>query len=601
MKPPLMKRQFLKQWLVLFCCLLLVACNGDDDNDNDDVVTGADWTYMVYMGADNNLSTEGLFDLNEMETAGSDNNMNIVLQAEFSKSYTNFEEIGHDGYGGETLRLRVIDDGNPDNVNLEAGSSIGNVNMGSPAALTDFIQWAAKTYPADHYALVVWDHGAGWKKPRLFKGAVQDETSDSFMTLPDLATAVSNAGVHLDVINFDACLMAMYEVAYEFSGLADYMVFSEETEPGEGDPYDTILAALKARPGMTGRELSETIVDQYQAYYSDPDNRSDKITKSAVDMAAVPELHSAMLALAQAVVSDYDAVKGVISAAQANAQRFEYKANLDIQDFTRRIANGLPDSAVRSAAQAVNNAASRAVIINRTDGEDVADAAGLALFVPSLGQVSSDELYNDLRDYNALACNRTKSAVWAQAVEKIVAGSQETLQPGGFAFYIEWDTDADLDLYVWEPNGDIYAPWMGQTTPNGFFSGDSYDVGESVEYYMSNDYVQPGDYDVFVEYYKDGGSGKGANVEFWYLDTDEEDWRVMGPEYLDLSSPYEGDFSDIDSLDELDGYSNFWYPGTLTRAFPEEGTVSINTGRRTINFHMKPKKRAPKLNTEVLR
>ena len=61
------------------------------------------------------------------------------------------------------------------------------------------------------------------------------------MSLPDLAGAVRTAGVHLDVINFDACLMAMYEVAYEFLGLTDYMVFSEEVEPGDGDPYDTIL------------------------------------------------------------------------------------------------------------------------------------------------------------------------------------------------------------------------------------------------------------------------------------------------------------------------------------------------------------------------
>ena len=134
---------------------------------------------------------------------------------------------------------------------------------------------------------------------------------------------------------------------------------------------------------------------------------------------------------------------------------------------------------------------------------------------------------------------------------------------------------------------------MGQSTPNGFFSGDSYDVGESVEYYVSNDYVQPGDYDVFVEYYKDGKTGKGANVEFWYLDPDVGDWRMIGPTFLDLSSPYLGDFSDITSLDELNGYSNYWYAGAITRAIPEEGTVTINAGRRNVTFHMTQKSRRP--------
>jgi hypothetical protein len=595
-------RQFYNLLIILLMCIFLTGCNsggGDSDDTLPEPSTSADWTYMVYMGADNNLSTAGLFDLNEMEAAGSGEKVNIVLQAEFSSFYTDFPAIGHGGYVGDTLRFLVRNDNNPDNVNLKAGKSIGKVDMGSPAALADFIKWSAASYPAKHYALVIWDHGAGWKKSTVFKGAVQDETSDSFMSLPQLAGAVRSANVHLDVINFDACLMAMYEVAYEFSGLTDYMVFSEEVEPGDGDPYDTILSALKNRPSMTSLELSEIIVEKYHAYYSDPAARAEKVTKSAVDMSALPALHSAMLNLADAIVTDYDTVSGVIAQAQANGQRFEYKSNLDLQDFSSRIANGLPASAARSAALEVTNAVTNAVVGNRTIGDAVDDAFGLAVFVPSLGQVSSDALYNDLRAYNELACNQVRATVWSEAVVKIVAGSQETLHSGGFSFYIAWDTDADLDLYVWEPNLEIYAPWMGQTTPNGFFSGDSYDVGESVEYYVSNDYVQPGDYDVFVEYYKDGKTGKNANVEFWYLDPDVGDWQTIGPYVLDLSNAYLGDFSDITSLDELNGFSNYWYAGALTRAVPEEGVVTINAGQRKITFHATPKKRAPRFNAEV--
>jgi len=564
-----------------------------------DYTNHADWTYMVYMGADNNLSTAGLLDLNEMESAGSDEKVKIVLQAEFSSFYTNFDAIDHGGYQGETLRFLVQNDGNPDNVNLEAGQSIGNVDMGSSAALTDFIKWAATTYPAEHYALVIWDHGAGWKKSSMLKGAVQDLTSNSFMSLPQLATAVRNAKVYLDVINFDACLMAMYEVAYEFLGLVEYMVFSEEVEPGTGDPYDTILTGLKNRPGMTGLELSGTIVEKYYEYFSSPGTRQQKVTKSAVDMSLLPDLHTAMLNFAEAIVADYDTVSGVVAQAQANAQRFEYAANLDLHDFSSRIANGLPAGRVRDTALMVNNMVTKMVIANRTLGAPVNNAFGLAIFVPAVGQVSSDTLYNDLREYNQLACNQVRATAWSQAVEKIVAGSTETLHPGGLAFYISWDTDADLDLYVWEPNLEIYAPWMGQTTPNGYFSADSLDVEESVEYYVSNDYVQPGDYHVWVEYYSDGLTGEGANVEFWYLDPDVGDWQMLGPVWLDLSAPCLGGLSDIDSFDDLNACSNYWYTGDLTRAMPEEGTVTINTGRRQVNFHVRPKKRAPQLNEEI--
>jgi len=585
-------------WLL---CLMMIGCGGGGGGGHSNNNTSqVDWTYMVYMGADNNLSTAGLFDLNEMESVGSDDKIKIALQAEFSAFYTDFDSIGR-AYNGETLRFLVQADGNPDNIDLAAGQSIGNVDMGAPATLTRFIQWAATTHPAQHYALVIWDHGAGWKKSALFKGAVQDESSNTFMSLPELAGAVRNAGIHLDVINFDACLMAMYEVAYEFAGLADYMVFSEEVEPGNGDPYDTILADLKSRPTMTGAELSQSIVEKYHAYYSTPGTRQEKTTKSAVDMARIPDLHSAMLNFADALVRDYDAVSGVVAQVQANAQKFEYAANLDLYDFTARIANRLPAGGVRQAALTVNNAVTQAVIANRTTGPAVNDAYGLAVFVPSLGQVSSDALYNDLQAYGRLACNQIRSTVWAQAVEKIVAGSQETLHPGGFAFYVSWDTDADLDLYVWEPNLELYAPWMGQTTPNGYFSADSLAVNESVEYYVSNDYVQPGDYDVLVEYYDNGPTGAGANVEFWFFDPDVGDWQMLGPVWLDLSNPYTGDFTDIYSLYDLNAFSNYWYAGALTRAIPQEGTVTLNSGRRQVNFRVLPKKIAPRLNEEMKR
>ena len=39
----------------------------------------------------------------------------------------------------------------------------------------------------------------------------------------------------LEAILFDACLMAMVEVAYEMQDAADYMVASEENEPGDGN------------------------------------------------------------------------------------------------------------------------------------------------------------------------------------------------------------------------------------------------------------------------------------------------------------------------------------------------------------------------------
>ena len=215
---------------LLVAACYLVSCGGGGDggsdngpingpDDNGPINGGRQWTYMVYLGADNNLSTAGIGDIEEMGQVGSSSQMAIVVQAEFSPYYTQGVP------NTNTYRLLVQSGGAVDNLN--AATDIGDVDMGSRAALTDFIKWATSTYPAQHYALVLWDHGAGWKdrakgaNSSLFRGAIQDETSGSFMSLSDLAGAVRDAGVHIDLINFDACLMAMYEVAYEFDGLAD--------------------------------------------------------------------------------------------------------------------------------------------------------------------------------------------------------------------------------------------------------------------------------------------------------------------------------------------------------------------------------------------
>lgn len=404
---------------VLSVCLVwqvIMACNGGGL----DTRQKADWTFMVYMGADNNLSTVGLGDLNELEQAGSDKNVNIVLQAEFSPFYTDFYCSGDGNYTGDTLRFLVTDDGDPERPTLSAGQSIGNVDMGAPETLTAFLSWATEQYPAEHYALVIWDHGAGWKVSRLMKGAVQDETSASFMSLPDLSGAVRAAGIHLDLINFDACLMAMYEVAVEFIGTTDYMVFSEEVVPGDGDPYDTILGALKARPGISGRELTGIIVDAYHASYSYPETRGARVTKSAVEMAEVPELHSTVLAFAEAIITDFGAVSTDISLARGNAQRFETPSHLDLFDFSSLIARNLAGTQTGVAARDVSEAVTRAVIENRALGADVSHAFGLAIYLPSFSQLSVIGLTRELQRYSRLACNQAKTNAWADVVEKMV-------------------------------------------------------------------------------------------------------------------------------------------------------------------------------------
>jgi len=117
----------------------------------------ADWTFMVYLDGDNDLEGAAINDFLEMAAVGSDANVNIVVQ---------FDRIGgyDSSYGDwETCKRFYVTSGMTPTA-AEQVEDVGEANMGDPAALTDFINWVADNYPANNYAVVLWNHGAGWRE-----------------------------------------------------------------------------------------------------------------------------------------------------------------------------------------------------------------------------------------------------------------------------------------------------------------------------------------------------------------------------------------------------------------------------------------------------
>ncbi|MCX5916716.1 MAG: clostripain-related cysteine peptidase [Deltaproteobacteria bacterium] len=572
---------------LLILAFSLISCGGGGGGGGNDGggTTDREWTYMVYMGADNNLSSSGEGDIAEMATVGSTSGVAVVVQAEFSQQYSGT------GVPADTRRMLIQKGAD----NIAASTSIGNVNMADPATLTAFIKWAQQAYPAKHYALVIWDHGAGWKeqslgpKRSIFRGAVQDTTSDSFMSLPDLAKGVRDSGVHFDVVNFDACLMAMYEVAYEFKGLTDYMVFSEETEPGEGDPYDTILTSLTGNPAMSGRNLAGLIVDKYDEFYTA--NNRGATTKSAVDMSQMDALDAKILALSAALQTDA-AANALFQAAQSATQHYTYPSNHDLYDLCSYVAARLQSGAAKDRCNEILTIINGMVInnkINDTSPTQVAGSHGLAIYLPTASETNS----TDLGLYAKLACNKVRasaSGTWGSYVDYLLGagGGNVEYVKGGFGLYLYWEKadgsacDADLDLYIWEPaadfaatgNGDWYSPWMGQTSPNGFFSQDSADSGVSEEFYMANNQVYAGDYKFVVNYWDNGPGCSQARAHLWLYDPKAQKWFELtsanvgfsmtypSPHVLDLSNVYTSGCDDSNLLC-YNNYSDWWVPDAL--------------------------------------
>mgnify|MGYP001567417954 FL=1 len=113
------------------------------------------WTIMTYMAGDNNLDVNGVIDLKEMKKTGSTPDVNVVVQ---------FDRAGE---GLQTKRY-YLQKGT--SLNTDAVQSIDETNTGSPDSLIDFINWGIINYPADHYLLILWNHGQGWDDTDIYAG-----------------------------------------------------------------------------------------------------------------------------------------------------------------------------------------------------------------------------------------------------------------------------------------------------------------------------------------------------------------------------------------------------------------------------------------------
>jgi len=219
-----------------------------------------------------------------------------------------------------------------------------------------------------------------------------DDTNRDFLDNAELkrvlARVVKVAKRPIDVLGFDACLMSMVEVAYQLRGLVGHIVASEELEPGDGWPYDKVIADLAANPKANGAAVAKSIVRRYLASYP----VSEEVTDSAVDVSRVSALAQAVDHLAAACLptlqtpADYAAFGRAVT----NAQRFDMKDYVDLGDLCRQLIARSPRADVQQAAQhvlATLQGAQPFVVAEGHKGGTVARATGTAIYFPLVGDV----------------------------------------------------------------------------------------------------------------------------------------------------------------------------------------------------------------------
>ncbi len=222
----------------------------------DEQASSANWTVLVYLDGDNDLEEYAFIDLNAMELVGSTADVRIIVLVDFWS--------GTDApYSGSRCYEITFDD-NMNSINslILTTPLPSEPNMGDSVTLRDFICFGQAYAPAEHYLLVLWDHGTG------YLGLCSDDTSDDYLTIRELEQALADPTVQpLDIVAFDACLMGQLEVGYELRDVTELLVFSEEGIPLNGFPYDDILLNLTTFPETNPFTLASSMIYYYTTAY----------------------------------------------------------------------------------------------------------------------------------------------------------------------------------------------------------------------------------------------------------------------------------------------------------------------------------------------
>jgi len=317
---------------------------------------------------------------------------------------------------------------------------IPSVNTGDPNTLRDFIIRSVQAYPADHYLLVIWNHGTGWLDvdhyatvravdddhqswPAIFRTTYQkmtagqttrpiafDDSSKDFLDTQDLRQALKQAedatGRRLDIVGMDACLMAMVEGARELAPFADYFVGSQEVEPMAGWPYGRILAALNAEPGIAPGVLSDKIVREFAKSYSAQTRGGDEtVTLSAATLANVGGTITLCKSLVDAVLAHRDdaSLKTLVRQCLRDALVFQDRNYRDVGDFAAKLIAATDMTSyddVNAAAKAlvnnVNARGSNALVLRLAFRPRYQGATGLSVYLPSNPPGQALDVYRTL-------------------------------------------------------------------------------------------------------------------------------------------------------------------------------------------------------------
>lgn len=408
------------------------------------VCAEADWTFLVYVQANNSLCPFAQKNFNDMASIGSSKDLNILVQ---------WHDPNHNG----VWRYKIV----AGKMELDMHLPV-NIDGNAAKDLVDSMNWAVSKYAAKKYALIFWNHGIGildpaWgdqamgfmrsdatlNNPRAMiegltyieqepkkanaparqlplkgghRGILFNERTKTYMNNQTLSTALSAIKTtvlnnkKIDLIGMDACLMAMTEVCYQIRNYADYFVGSQEVELAFGWGYAPVVQQFVGKPSP--QEAAKGIVTSYENLYK---QKINFYTQSAVDLGLMNDLKESINLVVQKLMAcrDIDQRKVVATLKQARQQTLQFSTTsyVDLHSFFQELQRSITanltgksparDGVFANTVEELKNAVdiatkflTQAVVANAS-GKGLARARGLSIYYPDHGPIDQSYMYTD--------------------------------------------------------------------------------------------------------------------------------------------------------------------------------------------------------------
>ena len=398
----------------------------------------AKWAVYIYMCGSDLESDNGMatYNLSNILDADISDNVYVVVETGGTLMWQN-ESINPD----VTERFLI----NSEGMNLIDRQPLHN--MGAAASLRDFMEYSITNYPAEHSMLLLWDHGNG-----SVGGSCMDENFNyDSLSVAELRNAFSDlfgdspAESTFDIVGFDACLMANIDTADALADYADYLIASEENEPGIGWDYEEMIDSLSQDEDISalefGRFICDTFYEENEAF-----DTADSVTLSLIDLDKIDEVVKAYDEFGSQILekvyenpgyySEYARIAERALSFGSNSWEYGYTNMIDMKNVAERAA-GTFDSA-DDLIRAIDDS-----VVYLIAGSHVRDAGGISCYYSFNGDRS------ELNNYLMLGCGTSFKQLYSIGIKGIPYDDSLTIASAKID-YDNFPSVPNLDVTDWE-------------------------------------------------------------------------------------------------------------------------------------------------------